>query len=368
MLTELVAGFFDGDRDDLERLVVRFQVGRETAFVADGGVVAAVVQHGLQRVKNFSAHPQRLAKGRRAPRLHHELLKIDVVVRVLAAVENVHHRYRQHVRFRAAQVAIQRHVADGGRGLGCRARHGQDRVGAELGLVRRAVEIEHGAVDLLLYAGVHAVQRRRDKLIDVFDGLQHALAAVTLLVAIAQLDCLIFAGRCAARHGGRRPDAVVQIYVGLDGRIAARVKNLAGHDAVDQRCSRHESLLPPRKRVGPVRGGCIRRAGDVRIRDRETVDGRIRVAIADQFDAVAGANVRQRAEPIVDVNLGVAGNRAVQRFAGYLLAASANDVDGDLADVILAGGRFAAHHGIAAGGGLAFAAGRAEQERGAGHE
>ena len=56
-----------------------------------------------------------------APAGHdHELLEVDLVVGVGAAVEHVHHRHRQHVRVGAAEVAPQRLAGVGGRRLGGR--------------------------------------------------------------------------------------------------------------------------------------------------------------------------------------------------------------------------------------------------------
>ena len=55
LLAGLVAGGGDGFENAIDGLFVRFQVGREAAFVADGGGVAALLQHGLQGVENFDA-------------------------------------------------------------------------------------------------------------------------------------------------------------------------------------------------------------------------------------------------------------------------------------------------------------------------
>ena len=68
LLAGLVAGGGDGFEDDFERFFVGFQIGREAAFVADGGGVAVLLQHGFQGVENFDAHAQRFAKIRRAER------------------------------------------------------------------------------------------------------------------------------------------------------------------------------------------------------------------------------------------------------------------------------------------------------------
>ena len=45
-----------------------FSVGREAAFVADGGGEAAVVQDFLERVEDFGAVAERFAEGGRADR------------------------------------------------------------------------------------------------------------------------------------------------------------------------------------------------------------------------------------------------------------------------------------------------------------
>ena len=55
-----------------------------------------------------AAHAQALRERARAARDDHELLEVDLVVCVGAAVEHVHHRHRQHACLRAAQVAPQR--------------------------------------------------------------------------------------------------------------------------------------------------------------------------------------------------------------------------------------------------------------------
>ena len=62
----------------------------------------------------------------------------------------------------------------------------------------------------------------------VLHGLQHALAHVVALVAVAQLHGLMFAGRSARRHNGAAQCAAFQNHVRFHGRIAARVKNFAG--------------------------------------------------------------------------------------------------------------------------------------------
>ena len=58
----------DGFENDFDRFDVRLQRRRESAFVTDGGVVAALLQHALQRVKDFDAPAQGFVKTTRRPR------------------------------------------------------------------------------------------------------------------------------------------------------------------------------------------------------------------------------------------------------------------------------------------------------------
>ena len=105
------------------------------------------MQRRLQMVEHLGAHPQRLGEGARADGHDHELLEVDAVVGVGAAVEHVHHRHGQHVRGLAAEVAPQRQPLLGGRGVRRGERHGEDRVGAEPRLVRRPVELDQQPVE-----------------------------------------------------------------------------------------------------------------------------------------------------------------------------------------------------------------------------
>ena len=63
-----------------------------------------------------SASEKRSAPGRH----HHELLEVDAVVGVRAAVQDVHHRHGQHARRLAAEVAVERQARLGRGRLGDR--------------------------------------------------------------------------------------------------------------------------------------------------------------------------------------------------------------------------------------------------------
>ena len=115
--------------------------------------------------------PMRSASAKRvgADRDDHELLEVDRVVGVRAAVEDVHHRHRQDPRRLAAEVAPQRLVLLGrGRARGGE-RDAEDRVRAEAALVRRAVELDQRAVEARLVEHVAARDRLGDLAVDVRD-------------------------------------------------------------------------------------------------------------------------------------------------------------------------------------------------------
>ena len=151
-----------------------------------------------------------------------------------AAVEDVHHRHRQQVRIDAADVAIERQAPRIGRCLRRRQADAQDRIGAEPALVLAAIERDHRGVDFDLVLGVEPDDLFRDVAVDRLNRLADALAAPAALVAVAQFDGLVSAGRCARRHGRAAHASVLQRDVYFDRRIAAAVEDLAGVDVDDQ--------------------------------------------------------------------------------------------------------------------------------------
>ena len=224
------AGLVDGLQDHLDRGLVVGHVGRKTAFVADRHADALVVQDLLERVEHLGAVTQRLAEVRRAHRDDHELLQVQVVVGVGAAVDDVHHRHRHLHAAHATEIAVQRQAGLFGRGAGHGHRHGQHRVGAQARLVVGAVQVDQGLVQEGLLGRVQAHHGLGDLGVDELDGLEHALAQVTGLVAVAQLDRFARTGRRAGRHGGAAHGAAFQQHVALDGGVAARIEDFAADD------------------------------------------------------------------------------------------------------------------------------------------
>ena len=109
--------------------------GAKPSFVADGRLELLRLQHLLEVVEDLDAAAQGVAEGVEAQRHDHELLHVDRVVGVRAAVDDVHHRRRQQPGADAAQVAEQRQAAVVGRRVGDGQRHAENGVGAEVLLV-----------------------------------------------------------------------------------------------------------------------------------------------------------------------------------------------------------------------------------------
>ncbi len=227
LLARLVARLLDRLDQAAERVLVRLEIGREPALVADPGREPALLEHRGQGVEHLGRPAHRLAAGGRAERDDHELLEVHVVVRVPAAVQDVHERHRQRHGVHPAEVAVERDLERGGGGLGRRERDAKQRVRAQLALVRRAVQLDQGAVDPGLVEGVHAEQPRRDGLEHVPHRLLDPLAPVAPGVAIPELDRLVLAGRSPRGDGRASERSARQAAVHLERGIAARVEDLA---------------------------------------------------------------------------------------------------------------------------------------------
>ena len=119
----LLAGRVPGGPDcldqDAQGLLVRREVRREPSLVPDGGGHPAVVEHPLERLEHLVGHPQGVAKGPSPDGDDHELLKVDAVVGVRAAVDHVQHRHGEHVCALAPEVAPQRQPLLRRGGVGC---------------------------------------------------------------------------------------------------------------------------------------------------------------------------------------------------------------------------------------------------------
>ncbi len=153
-----VAGALDRIEHEVEGLRIGFGIRREAAFVTDCRVQTALLKQCFERLEDLGAAAQRLAKARHTDGQNHELLQIDVVVGVGAAVENVHQRHRQHTGRRTAEVSVQRHTSVFCGGMRCRHGHGEHGIGAQATLGRRAVEVDQELVEARLIERIRAQQ------------------------------------------------------------------------------------------------------------------------------------------------------------------------------------------------------------------
>ena len=150
-----------------------------------------------------------------------------------SAVDDVEQRHGQDVRVRTAEVAEQRQVGRVGGGLGDGQAHAEDRVRADASLVVGSVDLDQDLVDDALLARIDAFDRRAQLIDDGGDGLQDALAPVTGLVAVTQLVRLEGPGGRAGGDGRPLDDPVVEEHLHFDGRVSARIQDLARVDSLD---------------------------------------------------------------------------------------------------------------------------------------
>src|SRR5438105_8953110 len=103
-----VTGALGRLEDRLDRRLARFEVGREAALVADAGRESPLLEHLLQRVIDLGGDSNCVGERVGAGRHDHELLEIDRLRSVHAAVDHVQHRDGQGRGTLAAEVAEER--------------------------------------------------------------------------------------------------------------------------------------------------------------------------------------------------------------------------------------------------------------------
>ena len=105
-------------------------------------------------MKHLRAAAQGLGEGGRADWQNHELLYIDAVIRMGAAVDDVHHRHR-HSRARP-QMPVERQPSLRGGRVSRSQGHGQNGVGTQSFLVRGTVQLNEPLVHSRLSRSDHA--------------------------------------------------------------------------------------------------------------------------------------------------------------------------------------------------------------------
>ena len=247
VLAGLEARRLDGLDAKFQRRLGGGQIGGKAAFIANIGVVARLFQRGFQHMKHFRPPAHRFFQRGCADGQDHEFLKINGIVGMDTAIDDVHHRHRQHSGLRAADIAVEIKLRAVGGGLGHGERHAQNGIGPKARLVGRAVERNHRLVDQHLILRLIADNGIGNLVIDSGDGFQHALAAKALLVAIAQFHRLMRAGGGPGRHSSAALRAIFQRHIHFDRRVAPAVHDFTGNDIDD---FSHEGLWAGKGKTG----------------------------------------------------------------------------------------------------------------------
>src|SRR5690554_6073479 len=234
IFAQLIASVFNSLLDRSQGRFVGRQVRRKTTLVAHRCVQALRLQHFLQAVEDFRADTQSLCKALHSNRLNHELLDVHVVIRVLTTVQDVHHRYR-HGEFAGravdiSNVRIQRLLQRNSSRLGRCKGDGQNGVGAQVGLVLGAVQIQHNLVQTTLIRRIFTDQCITNLAVYRINRFQDALTQITGSITITQLQRLAGTGGCTRRRTSGADGAVFQNNIGFNGRVAAGIQNLTGFD------------------------------------------------------------------------------------------------------------------------------------------
>jgi len=113
------------------------------------------------------------------------------------------------------------------RGACCGHGDRENRVGTEASLGWCAVERNHFVVEAALIGRVKSSNCFGNFIVRVSNGFERALAEIFRFVAVAQFDRFMFAGGGSAGDGSAAKNAGLEEDVGFNGRISARIENLA---------------------------------------------------------------------------------------------------------------------------------------------
>ncbi len=130
-----------------------------------------------------------------------------------ATVDDVHHRNGKNVSVATADVFVKGKVEVVGSSLGNGERYTEDGVCTEVGLGVGAVEGEHGFVDCDLVESAHAYESLCDGAVYVGNGFLYAFAHVAVLVAVAEFEGFVNAGRSSGGNGSTAFCAGFEDYV-----------------------------------------------------------------------------------------------------------------------------------------------------------
>ena len=196
VFAQLVASCFNRFSDNSQSFSVGTQVRSVAAFVTNSSVHTFSFQNFSQVVEHFGTHTYGFFQGFRANWLNHEFLNVDVVVSVLAAVDDVHHRNWHGVfawgAVQFSDVSVQWQTFSSSCCFGVSQGYSQNGVCTEVRFVFSTVQIDHDLVDASLIFSIFTQQSLSDWAVYRTNSFQYAFTHEARFVAITQFQC--FAG------------------------------------------------------------------------------------------------------------------------------------------------------------------------------
>ena len=177
-------------------------------------------------MKRLDTHLETLTEALGSDGHDHELLQIERVIRMHAAVDDVHHRHRQHVGIGSTDPLEQLDARTGSGGVGSCKRCAKDGIGAEATLGRRAVKFDQCRVERALVGSIHSAQAVGNLAVDVTNRVRDTLAAPGR-ATVAELNCLPLTRRRTRWHSSMATRTILEHDIDLNGRIATRVEDLS---------------------------------------------------------------------------------------------------------------------------------------------
>src|SRR5579872_1792173 len=215
--------------------------------------MTGLVQEIVERMEGLCTVAQSLAKCRRAVWDDHELLKVERVLRMLTAIDDVHHGDRQLRGRTTTQITIERYACSRSRGARDSHRDAKDGVRAEPGLVFGAVERDERSIDRVLRGGWHAYEALANDAICMGHCPKHTFSAVAGCIAIPKFERFVATRRSAGRNRCRSGVPVCQSRNDTQRWVAAGVQDLVCVECLDDggHCASPEIQLEnPRSRRG----------------------------------------------------------------------------------------------------------------------
>ena len=227
-----VACLFNCLQHTRNSILIRSQIRCKASLIPNGGGKTSPLQHTSQSVVDLRTHLQSLPEGGCTPGHYHDLLDIHIVGSMGTAVQNVHHRHRQHIGIYASHIPVQRHVVMSCRRPGCCPGHCQHGICPQGGFIGCTVQSAHAPVDPVLIQSTLGNQRRRQHMVYIGYCLANAFPIVAAFL-IPQLHCLKHAGGCTAGHTGGTQGTVRQQHLCPDCGIPPGVQHLISSDPFD---------------------------------------------------------------------------------------------------------------------------------------